>query len=140
MTKTVKNNGFDFGAIAKQDLDEGVWIWLKHPATEENLTAGDNKPVRAKVVGVDSQKYRAVMNKINNKRLKRRKLLGTAEMLEKEKLETIFACLVDWENFYRDGELMPCNVENKQFMLENFPWLVEQLDLAIGDRANFFTS
>jgi len=39
-----------------------------------------------------------------------------------------------------DGKELACNKDNAAALYERFPWIKEQVDTAVGDRANFINA
>jgi hypothetical protein len=101
------------------------------------------------VCGTDSETYKKIQRKQLNRRMERsarnrnRQLQLTAEELEAENLDVLVACTKSWsENGsptieFNRGELLPCTPENVRRLYEEYPWMKDQIDQAIGDRANF---
>jgi len=114
-------------------------LTIMHPANEVPLLGGDNAPVTFSLLGIDSDEYRASQRVITNKRLSRKnKFKITAEQLELETIEVLAACTVSWsDNFEVDGFAYHFSKENAKALYERFPWVREQVDEFIGERANF---
>jgi len=111
--------------------NEGVWMNLEHPVTGEPLD------VRIKLAGIDSDYYKKELRKQQNKKFKKgfRKL--SAEELEADTIELLVACTLDWEGVELEGQALECNPENVRKIYKRFPWIKEQVDNFINDRANF---
>lgn len=121
----------------------GVPVSILHPVTR--LETG----ITVTVIGTDSETCKKIQRKQLNRRLelqaktRNNKLSMTAEELEKEALDVLVACVVAWHTGERpeiemnEGEWLPCTPENVKRVLTELPWLKEQLDQEIGDRANF---
>ena len=111
--------------------NEGVWMNLEHPVTGEPLD------VRIKLAGIDSDYYKKELRKQQNKKFKKgfRKL--SAEELEADTIELLVACTLDWEGVELEGQALECNPENVRKIYKRFPWIREQVDNFINDRANF---
>ena len=111
--------------------NEGVWMNLEHPVTGEPLD------VKIKLAGVDSDYYKKELRKQQNKKFKKgfRKL--SAEELEADTIELLVACTLDWEGVELEGQALECNPENVRKIYKRFPWIREQVDNFINDRANF---
>jgi len=124
--------------LAKLDTlspaNEGVWMELEHPVTGEPLG------IKIKVAGVDSDYYRKEMRRQQNKRLKKGIRTISAEELENEVIELLVACTLDWEGIEYEGKVLECNKENARMIYKKFPWIREQVDNFINDRANFLKS
>lgn len=148
--------GQEFGTL--ESAESPVEMEVQHPVTK--------KPsgVLITLVGKDSDAYRALNRKLNNKKfgeLKKTKTLTmTAEQNEEENLRLLSACIRSWRSrvFKRDdhGKLVPteafepiffakakgkmeCNMVNVKWVFENVPEIREQVEDFIQDRTNFLT-
>jgi len=117
---------------------EGVKMELYHPIEETSF----DPPIFLTVVGMDSDIYqKAQMDQRNKqfKKMQRRNRLRfemTAEETEEQSIELLARCILGWENIEWEGAPLPYNKENaKRLMRIN--WIREQVDIFIGDRANF---
>lgn len=111
--------------------NEGVWMDIEHPITGEVLD------IKIKVAGIDSNIYRKKLREQQNKRIRKGFKNITAEELEAEAIELLVACTLDWKGVEYEGQELECNPENIRKIYKEFPWIREQVDLFINDRANF---
>jgi hypothetical protein len=124
---------------------DSVPVPLRHPTTNEKLFAdgADGKPDKSKpitisIVGMDSEQFRTRHRAIINRRLNAgKKVKVTAEEIEAESIDTIAACITGWQHVELDGKALEFSKANAKSLLTRLPWLREQLDEAIADRANF---
>lgn len=137
----------------------GAKISITHPRT--GLATG----IVISVLGSDSEAYRNLLRKQQNRRLEaaaknrgmRKGSTVTAEALEEESLDLLIACTVGWETVEKDakgadvsrpeiemdeGEWLPCTPENARRVYADpgLAWLREQVDAEIADRSNFLKS
>lgn len=111
--------------------NEGIWVNI------DDVNGLPIEGVRIKVLGIDSDAYKNQQRKITDRRLSNRKMKITSAELESEGLSLLVACVVAWEGIEDDNGNIECTASNvRQFLLEN-PFVREQLDSAIADRANF---
>ena len=125
--------------LAKLDLtkssNEGVWISLKHPATDKEL------PMKIKIIGKDSDKIvklseefrRASLDEMKNNKTIEQRLQSSKEYGD----NLLVACTLDWKDIELDGKKLDCTPENVALVYKRFGWIKEQIDTAIADRANF---
>lgn len=119
--------------------NQGAEIELIHPLTMEIFEPS----IKIWVYGVDSAQFQKAQQAATNRRLKtmgRRKsnALGvTAEELEDESLIALAKCIFQWENVEWEEESLECTYKNVKMALERLPWMREQLDAFMSDRANF---
>lgn len=125
--------------LSKLDLtkssNEGAWVELKHPTTEEKL------PMKVKVIGKDSDKFIEMSEKYSRSNLDDLKANKTFEQrLEKSKEyadKLLINCTLEWDGIELDGKKLDCTPENVKLVYKRFNWIREQVDAAIADRANF---
>ena len=140
---------FDLGDIdTVKAANEGVEVELYHPATNEDLG------IVITILGRDSDIFQKITRQQNKKRMDRMsksgfrsgKLAPSPEEVEADGLELLSECTICWvttdEEGARDtipleGEELPFSIENVKRVYSRFPWIKEQIDVAIGDRANF---
>lgn len=61
----------------------------------------------------------------------------TAEEIEESALRQLSICTVSWKGVKLDGQELECNPDNAYMLYSRLPWLKEQVDEFVGDRANF---
>lgn len=111
---------------------------LRHPATDEILTLEDGTEMFIEVYSTDSEHMQKVDRGLRDEALKRRNNKGlTAAKLENKALERVAAAVKSW-NILEDGETPECTLENVRHVLKSYPWIYEQIESAMADRANFF--
>lgn len=121
--------------------EAGATMDVVHPATGAPLTQQDGSTVTLTLAGQDSERFRKADRKISNKRLatsasgQRVKL--TAEGIDADSLERLVACTIAWNGIGWGGADKECTPENAREAYKRLPWLREQADTFIGDRANF---
>ena len=124
----------EFSGLA-QAQEDGVDVKIVHPKTGEELG------ITIKVAGPDSDRQKKARNAINNERLRmsRNKRLTAAE-LEADALKVTAASIISWDGVIENGEAVALNNENATAILAKYPFIREQLDAAVGDRAGFIKS
>lgn len=118
-----------------QAQDEGVDVQILHPKTGEELH------ISIKVAGPDSDRQKKARNAINNERLRmsRNKRLTAAE-LEADALKITAASIISWSGVIENGKPVDLSTESAVAILTKYPFIREQLDSAVGDRAGFIKS
>ncbi len=122
--------------------NEGFNIQIYHPGTMVDLE------VKINVLGKDSDEFQKVSRSQSKKRMAKmskggfraQNLTPTTEEIEKDGLELLARCTTSWLGVVVEGKKLECNYENVIMVYERFPWIKEQVDTAIGDRANFIKS
>lgn len=118
-----------------QAQEDGIDVDILHPKTGEKLG------ITIRVAGPDSDRQKKARNAINNERLRmsRNKRL-TAPELEADSLKITAASIISWDGVIENGEAVSLNTENAAAILTRYPFIREQLDSAVGDRAGFIKS
>jgi len=116
----------------------GFDVQIYHPGTNEDLDITIN------VLGKDSDEFQKVSRAQQKKRMAKMQKGGfrnTAtvpiEEIEQDGLELLAACTKSWSGVVVEGKALDCTTANAVMIYERFPWIKEQIDTAIGDRANF---
>lgn len=125
-------NNLDTGKAA----DQGAVLELIHPVENTKLD------IRITLAGSDSAVYRKTQNRIANVRTskispQRPFIPLTSEEQEENGLEVLAACTLAWEGVMVDGADVECNVRNAKMVYRRFPWIKEQVDAFVANRANF---
>lgn len=116
--------------------NSGAVMQVRHPTTGAVIDG-----VTVTLLGIDSDAYREreaiTADKRLQKILKRSgNKLSTSEMRE-DTLNMLVACTVGWEGVVLDGAPLPFNPANARKLYQRVPWLREQVEEFVGDRANF---
>lgn len=124
---------FDF---ASRDVtakaDEGAELEVLDPA--------NGKPVGVFITlaGADSAVHRKATAAIANRRAKggfRRNI--NLDDLQTESIEILARCTLGWSGVVLDGKDVPLSKEAAVALYTRFPWLREQVETFISDRANY---
>jgi hypothetical protein len=59
---------------------------------------------------------------------------------DKEAVELLAKCTTGWTGITEGGKELPFSTANAIYIYTKYNWIREQIDNAIGDRANFFMS
>lgn len=123
---------FDLAALKTTEThEEGAELELTHPTTGEPLGAF------IMVVGTDSETYNKARRKMTDKRLKRKLSKLTMEDVERENIEMLASCTKGWRGVVINKEEVPYTFANACTLYTEYPWIREQVDAFMGDRANF---
>ena len=132
--------GIDLSSIdTVKGANEGFDVQIYHPGTNEDLE------ITIRVLGKDSDEFQKVSRAQQKKRMAKMAKGGfrpgnTApppEEIERDGIELLAACTKAWSGVVIDGKAIECTKQNAIELYERFPWIKEQVDIAIGDRANF---
>lgn len=118
--------------------NEGAVMEVRHPAAGTVLKDDAGEPITITLIGSDSEKVKRRQRVELNKRLKSgRRQAMTAEELDEQGLDLLAFCTVSWTGIMLDGQVLECNHGNAVAVYQRLPWLKEQVDTFVGDRANF---
>lgn len=114
---------------------------VNNPKTGKPVMAGA-KPVTITLAGRDSEVYRKISRELANKRIEAARAAGkevelSDEELQNEALDLLSALTLGWTGVVSGGEPFPFSTENARKMYERLPWLREDVDRFVGNRANF---
>lgn len=108
---------------------------LGDPFTYVNET-GTEVECTAMVAGQFSALYRRAEEAQRDRHLKRRSMQLTGELLARQQIELVAACVMEWN--LRDGEKpISCSKENVISVLTVAPWIRADIEAAISDPARF---
>lgn len=129
----------------REKANKGAFLHLKHPVTGAKLydTLPDGKPDTSKPVGItylgtDSDVFTQIQHDRLNERLNRKddEEEVTSESIKTKKHETLAELATGWKNITVGGvaKFSKAALIN---LFDQEPWVVEQSDAHIGNRANF---
>lgn len=136
------------GLRTKETATTGVKYQLRHPGTDEPM-ADAGKPVTITLAGQDSTQYRTALRKRSARMIaeaqgtRRRKGPSEseaevmAEQAETDTLAMIVACTLAWERIGFEEAELACTPENAAKLYTECPWIREQAEAFVADRANF---
>lgn len=102
---------------------------------------GDGNPVTITLLGKDSDTFIKAENAATNRRLAQgARLKLTAESLKAEAISTLARCTVGWDGVGIEEDETPFSYENAVRLYTAFPFVFEQVDQFIAERANFLPS
>lgn len=139
--------------------NEGFDIKIYHPGTMVDLGITIN------VLGKDSDEFQKIsraqskkrMSKMNRGGFRVQNVMIPPEEIEADGLELLAKCTKSWktvavkdkdgnklepakETILVAGKEIEFSYDNALMIYERFPWIKEQVDAAVGDRANFIKS
>jgi hypothetical protein len=122
--------------------NEGFDVKIYHPGSLVDLGIIIN------VLGKDSDEFQKVSRAQQKKRMAKmtkggfrvQNLTPAPEEVEQDGLELLAKCTRSWSGVVIEGKDIEFSYDNAVMVYERFPWIKEQVDTAIGDRANFIKS
>ncbi len=134
----VKKAPVDLSALdSVEAANNGVEVELYSPRD------GSDLGIKIFVLGRDSDKFRDKTNAQNRARVQKMQKGGfrpgnaPVDSVEKDGIELLAACTTGWENMLVEGTVVPFSEKEAIRIYTRFPWIKEQVDAAIGDRALF---
>lgn len=132
-----KKNSFNLSSLK---FAEEATVELTHPVDGTVLHGDDGEPLTVTVYGKYSDVYRKLTRRQKDEALARaqknnRQKITSAQLEEKE-IETLVACVKDW-NLTDGGTPLACEPGNIESVLEEYPWIKDQIDAAVHDEKNF---
>lgn len=134
----MQGNGLDLSALdTKKGAEEGFRIELRHPKTNEPLVGW-----WIHVLGSDSDTYQNQLREFQRLRAdvfkRNMRVTYTPEERENEGLELLAAATRGWsDKLMLDGAPLQFSQDAAKKLYARFPWIKEQVDAAVADRANF---
>lgn len=129
------------GSTGTENVENAQRAFIMHPIDEVALLGSDGEPLWIDVHGADSKVFRKAVNQYGNRKLKKKKNNTTMEEVESTANGILANAIAGWSgNFLYDGEALECTYENAVRVLEETPWLKEQVDAFAQDRSNFLAS
>lgn len=140
MTKS-KFSQFDIASIKKPDETADMTLLNPYEEVPTPLMLDDDTPMTITVYGHDSAHYRQAQRDIKNKALadaqKKKKVDATTiEKIEESALNLVSKCIKSW-NIRLGDEQPDCTPENIVKIFTEYPWMKDQVDIFMHDRANF---
>lgn len=135
----MKKGTVDLSSIdTVKGANEGFDVRIYHPGTNEDLDVTIN------VLGKDSDEFQKVSRAQSKKRMAKLSKGGfrntsaiPLEEVEQDGIELLASCTRGWSGVVVDGKEVPFSKDAAVDVYTRFPWIREQVDAAIGDRANF---
>ena len=119
----------------KAAAERGADLHLEHPVSGEPLYTDDGKPLTIRLLGNDSREFKAGLSELAETRAgKKRTSIAAAEA---NGIELLTRVTVGWSNIVYNGEALKFSPENARMLYRERPWIMEQVDAFVANRANF---
>lgn len=135
--------GLNLGEARKVQVaeDAGMVVELSDSTGEKMLYLdehGDKAPVTMTTVGTYSKTFRHAKRAQTNRMLKNKTTQLTAEGLEEGAITLTARCVREWQGvFDANGGPLECNLANVTAVFTAAPWVLEQIDTAMGNHESF---
>lgn len=128
----------------EQMAEAGADMELVHPVSDEAMLQDDKSPITIKLLGTDSKAYRNKNRDFQRKRIakmtKSRSKTIDYTVSDEDACELLAECTIGWSGIIVEGKPLEFSKEAAENLYFEFSWIREQVDVFIGDRANFFPS
>lgn len=111
-----------------------VDVKLKHPVTGVELDA------TIKVYGKDSSVFQNAIKQRAKAQIARKSKDIDLEANDKDSIELLADCTQGWSGIAEGSKELVFSRDAAIALYTKYKWIREQIDIAIGDRANFFTN
>lgn len=129
----------DFDTVSASE--KGAVMVVRHPADGVPLTDASGAEVTLVLAGQDSERCRSARRAAANRRLKDQvaglRSQVTREEIENDNLEVLVACTLGWSGMVEAGVALTFSADNARKVYKRLPWLAEQAEAFIQDRAVF---
>ena len=111
---------------------DNIAIKLKHPVT------GDELDATIKVYGKDSSVFQNAIKQRAKAQIARKSKDIDLEANDKDSIELLADCTQGWSGIAEGSKELVFSRDAAIVLYTKYKWIREQIDIAIGDRANFF--
>lgn len=120
----------------KAHAQAGAVLSLEHPAT------GEPVGVEINLMGSDSEAFRGKKRELERARadkLRRARSRSAVDLstTDNESCALLAACTTGWTGVEKGKKEIPFSVQAAEEIYMELPWIREQVDAFVGDRANF---
>lgn len=125
-----------------QSSSRGADLLVRHPTKDEVLVdEKTGEAVSIHLLGQDSTEFRKAEHDQQTRRVERVTRRGrveqTGEEIDMDSVELMSLMTKSWKHIVLNGEALECNPHNARRIYVEFPWLREQVNRFISNRANF---
>lgn len=119
--------------------DEGTGRCELETPNEEPLLNSKGEQMWVDIRSVDSPAYRRIAHKIKQRRFKKgRNVFGdNPDENVQETAKLLAACATNWGNFEHNGKELKFSVVAAEDVFARYPFIADQLDRYMANRANF---
>lgn len=133
-TPVIAKVTFDLGSIDTiKDANTGAEVELYHPIE------GTDLGITVRVVGHDGDLFKQIQAEQNRKRIQKMQKTQFKGVVDadQEAIELLAGCTQGWAGMVLGGKEVPFSYENAVALYTKYPWMKEQIDVAVGDRSVF---
>lgn len=113
----------------------GVPMVLVDPSSGEDVLNNEGKKMTIYLVGTDSRQFSEFQ--VRNASKYRGKKTPSVGQMKKDQRDLLACCTTRFENIVIDGSTVDYSHKSAMDLYERLPWVKEQVDEFINERANF---
>ena len=125
--------------------DTGADLELTHPSTGDVLVQDDDNrtPITIRILGMDSKVYRNHQQNVQRERMNKMMRARSRKNVDfvmsfEERCSLLAECTVGWSGIVDNGAEVEFSKKAAYELYHKAPWVADQVDEFMGDRANFF--
>lgn len=122
-------------------VKETTIVTLYHPATRKPLLNADQSPMTVTIHGPYSERYKTVLREQQQRRMADMAqgdvLNMTPEEVEEFAQELLLRCVEAWDLTLEGDEKLPFSADAVASVMSEFPWVRDQVNIAMGNVAGF---
>jgi hypothetical protein len=125
----------DFGTVKETTV-----VTIIRPDTRKPALNADKTPMTVTLHGPYSKRYRSILRAQQQKRAMDASITGeemSPDDLETFSTELLIGCIEDWSITLEGDTKLPFSREAAESVLAEFPWLKDQLSIALMSSSNF---
>ena len=111
---------------------DSVAVKLKHPVTGDELDATIN------IYGKDSSVFKNAIKQRAKAQIARKSKELDLDANDKDNIDVLADCTKSWSGIAEGSKEITFSRDAAIELYTKYVWIREQIDIAIGDRANFF--
>lgn len=117
-------------------------VTIKHPDPRKTLKNPDGSAMTVTLHGPYSKRYKETLRAQQQLRVEEMALSGVDGSLNPGELdamtrELVAKCIEEWNVWETDEIQLDCTPENIEKVFEEHPWVLDQLNAALGRSGNF---
>lgn len=122
-------------------VKETTTVTLTHPATRKPLLNADKTPMTITIHGPYSERYKTVIRDQQQRRMAdmTRGEMGnmTPDEVDEFAQELLLRCIDGWDLTLEGDEKLPFTPDAVESVMTEFPWVRDQVNVAMGNVAGF---
>jgi hypothetical protein len=116
-------------------------VTLQHPATGKALLNADGTTMTVVLHGPYSERYKSVLRDQQQRRMtemgRGTRPTMTPDEIDSFANELLVRCIEDWSITLEGDDKLPFSREAVESVLEEFPWMKDQINSVMGNIADF---